>query len=182
MELRLSITWLTAHSQLPHCYWLDLVNYIPTRFRQIFPVYPNYFQVYIYIPMDPWPLSEKVRLTLQIRVNYTPVPLPFRSYDWIDFWYIFLSYQNTIFPWSSHPIPMIFPWSSEIPYGLCLCAPHVGGSSDFKTLGREKRLATTQGWSQPGYTAIRPWDEGNKWVVVTVFLLMVSTKWSVING
>jgi len=40
---------------------------------------------------------------------------------------------------------MIFTWSSEIPYGLCLCAPHVGGSSDFKTLGREKRLATTQG-------------------------------------
>ena len=23
-------------------------------------------------PMDPWPLSEKVRLTLQIIVNYTP--------------------------------------------------------------------------------------------------------------
>ena len=28
-------------------------------------------------------LSEKVRLTLQIIVNYTPVPLLFRRYDWI---------------------------------------------------------------------------------------------------
>ena len=28
------------------------------------------------IPMDPWPLSEKVRLTLRIIVNYTPVPIP----------------------------------------------------------------------------------------------------------
>jgi hypothetical protein len=26
--------------------------------------------------MDPWQLSEKVRLTLQIIVNYAPVPLP----------------------------------------------------------------------------------------------------------
>ena len=26
-----------------------------------------------HIPMDPWRLSEKVRLTLQIFVNYTPV-------------------------------------------------------------------------------------------------------------
>ena len=26
--------------------------------------------------MDPWPLSEKVRLTLQIIINYTPVTLP----------------------------------------------------------------------------------------------------------
>ena len=26
--------------------------------------------------MDPWPLSEKVQKTLQIIVNYTPVPLP----------------------------------------------------------------------------------------------------------
>ena len=33
--------------------------------------------------MDPSPLSEKIRLTLQIIVNYTPVPLPFRRYDWI---------------------------------------------------------------------------------------------------
>ena len=34
--------------------------------------------------MDPWLLSEKIRLSLQIIVNYTPVPLPnLRRYDWI---------------------------------------------------------------------------------------------------
>ena len=44
--------------------------------------------------MDPWPLSEKVRLTLQMIVNYTPVPLPFRRYDWIHrgSWYTGISY------------------------------------------------------------------------------------------
>ena len=33
--------------------------------------------------MDPWPLSEKVQKSLQITVNHTPVPLPFRRYGWI---------------------------------------------------------------------------------------------------
>ena len=33
--------------------------------------------------MDPWPLSEKVQKNLQMIVNYAPVPLPFRRYNWI---------------------------------------------------------------------------------------------------
>ena len=32
-------------------------------------------------PMDPWPLSEKVQLTLYI--NHTPVQLLIRRYGWI---------------------------------------------------------------------------------------------------
>ena len=52
-------------------------------FRRIFLSIINLNHIFclgISIPMDPWPLSEKVRLTLQIIANDTPVPLPVRRY------------------------------------------------------------------------------------------------------
>ena len=33
--------------------------------------------------MDPNTVWEGTYISLQIRVNYTPVPLPFRRYNWI---------------------------------------------------------------------------------------------------
>ena len=70
-----SIRWLRSNFSTPP--QLNIAPSVPTISLL------KYQWQEIPCPMDPWPLSEKVqKKSLQIKVNYTLVPLPFRRYDW----------------------------------------------------------------------------------------------------
>ena len=91
----------------------------------------------IYIINTLWiqTVSEKVRLTLQIIVNYTPVPRPFRRYGWIHrdiififIWYIYIyiiyviyitwvSYEYITYRWSMLSILSMLSMLSLLLYG-----------------------------------------------------------------